>query len=34
MLAIGMLLNLSQHTAPRLVGGLRQAADARTDTAR
>jgi cell division protein FtsW len=32
MLAIGMLLNLSQHTAPRLVGGLRQAADSRTDT--
>jgi cell division protein FtsW len=24
MLAIGMLLNLSQHTAPRLVGGMRQ----------
>jgi cell division protein FtsW len=27
MLAVGMLLNLSQHTAPRLVGGMR-AADA------
>jgi cell division protein FtsW len=25
MLAVGMLLNLSQHTAPRLVGGLRAA---------
>jgi cell division protein FtsW len=23
MLAIGMLLNLSQHAAPRLVGGMR-----------
>ena len=29
MLAVGMLLNLSQHTAPRLVGGLRQSAEAR-----
>jgi cell division protein FtsW len=25
MLAVGMLLNLSQHTAPRLVGGMRPA---------
>ena len=25
MLAVGMLLNLSQHTAPRLVGGMRAA---------
>jgi cell division protein FtsW len=25
MLAVGMLLNLSQHTAPRLVGGMRTA---------
>ena len=25
MLAVGMLLNLSQHAAPRMVGGLRAA---------
>ena len=30
MLAVGMLLNLSQHTAPRLVGGMR-AAEAERD---
>jgi cell division protein FtsW len=27
MLAVGMLLNLSQHTAPRLVGGIRAVPD-------
>jgi cell division protein FtsW len=27
MLAVGMLLNLSQHTAPRLVGGMRTVPD-------
>jgi cell division protein FtsW len=27
MLAVGMLLNLSQHTAPRLVGGMRAVPD-------
>jgi len=25
MLAVGMLLNLSQHASPRMVGGLRAA---------